>query len=130
MTTPVDQASANQALKAQVDSDRTTVEGILERWVPQIASSADGSTVPAYLLKFHMNVTNAQATYSRVVILQSSDFTSFRLRDHYVAVVAETFSSSDGALGWCRDHGRAVPDSCFAKIISRRLGPTDTTKTK
>jgi len=129
-TTPVDHESTSRALSARVSSDGPAVEDILDRWVPQIASSADGSSGPVDLRKFHRNVAEFDASYSTVVLVQSSDFTSFKIGAHYVALVSETFSSSDGALQWCRNHRRPVPDSCFAKIVSRRQGPSETTKTK
>lgn len=121
---PVDrEEEARQELERLVAADEARVDSqMLDRWIPQVSSKqvgleADGIVYDYAAILDHF--TMLEASLGDLMIIDSADYPSFELQGWYVGLAAESFGSSDGALGWCASHGMADRNLCFAKLVSR-----------
>jgi hypothetical protein len=127
--TPSDEASAQTALRQQVDTDRAQAESLGERWVPQLSSKnhglvADGTTYDYRAI--WADFTTTRQSYPSALLLWSGDYTSFTKGDFWVTVVSTSFGSGAEANDWCvAEHLDA--DHCFAKLVSHSHGPKGST---
>lgn len=122
--TPVDREDeALQELERLVAADEERVDSqMLDRWIPQVSSKrlgleADGIVYDYAAILDHF--TGLEESLGDLMIINSADYPSFELQGWYVGLAAESFGSSDGALGWCASHGMADRNRCFAKLVSR-----------
>lgn len=106
--------------------------GMLDRWIPQISSKqvgleADGIVYDNQAILDHF--TELRQRFGDLVVINSSDFSSFELDGWYVALAPQSFGTSEEALGWCASNGMPTRDACFAKFVSRTVpytpGTTD-----
>jgi hypothetical protein len=94
---------------------------VIDRWVPQISSKRpdvplpDGTVWTALaILEDHRSW---REQFPRVRLLWSGDYSTFAMTDYWVTIVAVSFDTPEGALGWCDAH--ALPgEDCYAKLIS------------
>ncbi|MDN5919804.1 MAG: hypothetical protein L0I76_32685 [Pseudonocardia sp.] len=120
--------SATGNLDRTVASDRATVDGIEDRWVPQLSAKRDGLVIDgrrydaAAILEDHLSL---RARYPSAVLLWSGDYLSFRSNGYWVTVLAQPAASSTEANRWCDANGFAR-DACYAKLVSRSSGPSGT----
>jgi hypothetical protein len=121
--------SAAELLDESVTADRPQVEALVDSWVPQLMAARPGSTVDGVLDdtdEILRRVAELRTRFPAVLLLRSNDYTSFRLPDHYIAVMPLTSASAADAIAWCaaQDLG---PDDCFAKRLSHSSTPSDST---
>lgn len=121
-TAPKDpDAAALAELTATADAQRSKVEGLVGRWVPQIDSKRHGMTdVEGVAFWGHEQILDNYRSYlgrfPDALLVRSDDFATFE-PGYWVVLVPDAFSDYDGALGWCRDEG-FDRDHCFAKLVS------------
>jgi hypothetical protein len=123
------ESSANSALEAQVATDRSTVDGLVGQWVPQLSAKrdglvADGITYDDQAILAHFS--SLQTRDSSAVMLWSGDWPVFNGSDFWVVVHAQGFSTAAAANAWCSEQGWSA-DDCFAKKLSHSGGPAGTT---
>ena len=124
-------AAVPEQLETHVaDGTRIAEERLEGRWVVQLSAKkpgleADGRTWDdeAILEEFEEN----RRRHPEAVLLWSGDWSSFRLADFWVTVLAEPYDDPDEALATCRDLG-LDRDHCFAKKLSTSEGPDGTTE--
>lgn len=127
-TTLDPERAARAEFHDQLVIGRERADEIADSWVPQLSSKklgiTDNTTGVTYdtwqslIDDFEQN----ERRYGDVVLLSASDWSSFRDPTLYVTVVAETFSTPEGANAWCDDQGIA-PNNCFAKYVSDSVPP-------
>lgn len=138
-TTAAPVQSVDREEEAHQEIDRLVAEGeqrvdaqMGDRWIPQVSSKrlgleADGITYSYQDILNHF--TQLRQRFGDLIVINSSDFSSFELQGWYVALAPETFGSSQEALGWCSSRGMNDRNLCFAKLVSRTLpyspGTTD-----
>ncbi|SMY12127.1 hypothetical protein BJEO58_01721 [Brevibacterium jeotgali] len=123
-------ATAGEQLDAHVTAGtRVAEQRLTDQWVVQLSAKkpgleANGRTwdEEAILEEFQEN----QGRHPEAVLLWSGDWSSFRLGDFWVTVLAEPYDSPDEALAMCTDMG-LDRDNCFAKRLSTSEGPDGTT---
>lgn len=123
-------ATADEQLSAHVtDGTRVAEEQLADQWVVQLSAKkpgleANGRTWDdqAILEEFEEN----QRRHPEAILLWSGDWSSFRLADFWVTVLAEPYDSPDEALATCTNLG-LDRDNCFAKKLSTSEGPDGTT---
>jgi hypothetical protein len=124
-----DETSARTSLQQQVDTDRTQVETLVGKWVPQLSSKsyglvADGRTYDYGAIRADFTAT--RQSYPSALLLWSGDYTSYTKGDFWVTVASSSFGSGAEANAWCvAEHLDA--DHCFAKLISHSHGPKGST---
>ncbi|NMO92283.1 hypothetical protein [Actinomycetospora sp. TBRC 11914] len=121
--------SSSAALEAQVASDRSTVEGLVGEWVPQLSAKkdglvADGITYDDAAILAHF--TTLQGRDPSAVMLWSGDWPVFNGGNFWVVVHPQGFSTAAAANAWCDAQGFSS-DDCFAKKLSHSGGPAGTT---
>lgn len=112
------------------DGTRIAHERLEGQWVVQLSAKkedleANGRTWDdeAILEEFEEN----QRRHPEAVLLWSGDWSSFRLGDFWVTVLAEPYDDPADALATCRNLG-LDRDNCFAKKLSTSEGPDGTTE--
>ena len=123
-------ATAGEQLDAHVtDGTRIAEEQLSDQWVVQLSAKKPGLEADertwdeeAILQEFEEN----QRRHPEAVMLWSGDWSSFRLADFWVTVLAEPYDSPDEALATCTNLG-LDRDNCFAKKLSKSEGPEGTT---
>lgn len=115
---PVDSSAALQAL---ADTDRSTVASLQGYWVPQLSSKRAGMVIDGTTWDDDMvldHVRSMAGSYPDVLLLNSSDYSSFRTGGLWVLVEGQGFTTSDAANAWC-DQQSIGADDCFAKRIAQ-----------
>lgn len=123
-------ATAGEQLDAHVtDGTRIAEQQLTDQWVVQLSAKKPGLEAnertwdeEAILEEFEEN----QRRHPEAVLLWSGDWSSFRLGDFWVTVLAEPYDSPDEALATCTNMG-LDRDNCFAKKLSTSDGPDGTT---
>ena len=104
---------------------------MMDTWVPQVSSKyvgleADGIIYDEIsILQNHRNLVDRYSP-TRVALLYSSDYSTFRNDGFWVSIALEPFSTPEGANGWCDQMG-IPPDHCFAKFLSRTASDSGAT---
>lgn len=122
---------AAEQLKELARNDHATVASKLDgHWVVQLSAKQVGLTTEqqtwtdeAILEEFE----TLRAQHPEALLLNSSQWSSFRLEDYWITVLNEPFDDPEAALAKCRELG-IDRDNCFAKKISSTEGPEGTTK--
>lgn len=122
--------TASEQLDAHVtDGTRIAEQRLTDQWVVQLSAKKPGLEAnertwdeEAILEEFEEN----QRRHPEAVLLWSGDWSSFRLGDFWVTVLAEPYDSPDEALATCTNMG-LDRDNCFAKKLSTSDGPDGTT---
>lgn len=123
-------ATAGEQLGAHVTDGTLVAERQLtDRWVVQLSAKKPGLEADertwdeeSILEEFEEN----QRRHPEAILLWSGDWSSFRLADFWVTVLAEPYDSPDEALATCTNLG-LDRDNCFAKKLSTSEGPDGTT---
>lgn len=123
-------ATAGEQLGAHVtDGTRIAEQQLTDQWVVQLSAKKPGLEADqrtwdeeAILEEFEEN----QRRHPEAILLWSGDWSSFRLGDFWVTVLAEPYDSPDEALATCTNMG-LDRDNCFAKKLSTSEGPDGTT---
>lgn len=95
-------------------------------WLPQLSSKRVGMEVDGWyfdnaaILADHLAL---RSSYANVRLVWSGDWVTFSAQDFWVTLVAEPFTSPEGANTWCDNHGIGR-DDCYAKRLST-TGPGD-----
>lgn len=116
-------AAALDALATIIDSDRPTVDGHLDRWVPQISAKRDGLRWEGVdyglpeILELHRRLDDRYGA----LLVSGSDYV-FRIDDApmngwFITIVDESYPTPDGALEWCRINS-IDRNNCAAKLIT------------
>ncbi|MCD2193762.1 hypothetical protein LQ327_10270 [Actinomycetospora endophytica] len=122
-------SSASATLAAQVASDRSTVEGLVGQWVPQLSSKRDGTVADGITYDDDSILTHFSSLQARdpsAVLLYSGDWPVFNGPDYWVVVHAQGFSTAAAANAWCDAQGYST-DDCLAKKLSHTGGTSGTT---
>lgn len=122
---------AAEQLKELAQNDHATVASKLDgHWVVQLSAKQVGLTTEqqtwtdeAILEEFEA----LRAQHPEAVLLNSSQWSSFRLEDYWITVLNEPYDDPEAALTKCQELG-IDRDNCFAKKISSTEGPEGTTK--
>ena len=122
-------AAASASLQAIVEADRSTVEGVVGSWVPQLSAKhegtkADGITYDDSSILAHYS--SLAARYPSAALLWSGDWPVFNGSDYWVVVYPQSFATADAANAWCDAQGFSV-DDCLAKKLSHSGGPAGST---
>lgn len=110
---------ADNALRATASTDRGSVEALTGYWVPQLSSKRAGMVIDGVTWDDDMILAHARTLagqYPEVLLLNSSDYSSFRTGGLWVLVIGTGYASSDAANAWCDRQGIGA-DDCFAKRI-------------
>ncbi|MDT7741011.1 MAG: hypothetical protein QOE59_89 [Actinomycetota bacterium] len=124
--------SASSALAAQVASDRSTVEGLVGQWVPQLSAKRDGLGADGItydddaILAHYVSVAGRDPS---AVLLFSGDWPVFNGSDFWVVVDPRGFATAAAANAWCDAQGYSA-DDCYAKKLSHSGGPSGTAVTR
>jgi hypothetical protein len=124
--------SAAAGLAAQVASDRSTVDGLVGQWVPQLSAKRDGLVADGITYDDDAILTHWSTLTGRdpsAVMLYSGDWPVFNGSDFWVVVHPQGFSTAAAANAWCAAQGYAA-DDCYAKKLSHSGGPAGTTVTR
>ncbi|GLZ52987.1 hypothetical protein [Actinomycetospora sp. NBRC 106378] len=121
--------TAGASLQGLVEADRSTVEGVVGTWVPQLSAKhegtkADGITYDDASILDHYSALAAR--YPSAALLWSGDWPVFNGSDYWVVVYPQSFPTAAGANAWCDAQGFAA-DDCLAKKLSHSGGPAGTT---
>lgn len=121
---PVDrEEEARQEIEALVvDGEQRVDGGMLERWIPQVSSKRPGLEADGIVYDYEAildHFSGLRQRFGDLILVNSSDFTSFEQDGWYVALAPQAFGSSDQALGWCSGQGMNDRNLCFAKFVSR-----------
>jgi serine/threonine-protein kinase len=122
-------SSASASLAAQVAADRSTVEGLVGQWVPQLSSKRDGLVADGITYDDDAILTHYSSLLARdpsAVMLYSGDWSVFNGSDYWVVVHPQGFSTAAAANAWCGAQGYSA-DDCFAKKLSHSGGVSGTT---
>lgn len=122
-------SSASASLAAQVAEDRSTVEGLVGQWVPQLSSKRDGLVADGITYDDDAILAHYSSLLARdpsAVMLYSGDWSVFNGSDYWVAVHPQGFSTAAAANAWCDAQGYST-DDCFAKKLSHSGGVSGTT---
>jgi hypothetical protein len=123
-------ADPGQALRTQQQADAAAVEGLVDRWVPQLSAKKAGMTVggrtydDAAVLADHREL---RGTHPDAVLAWSGDWSSFRGQDFWITVINRPFPSAEAANAWCAQAGIGS-DDCYAKRLSRTGGYAENTR--
>lgn len=119
-----------EALRAQQRTDAAALDGLVDRWVPQLSAKKAGMTVggrtydDAAVLADHQEL---RRTHPDAVLAWSGDWSSFRGQDFWITVVNRPFPSAEAANAWCQRAGIGA-DDCYAKRLSRTGGYAENTR--
>jgi hypothetical protein len=122
-------ASASASLAAQVASDRSTVEGLVGQWVPQLSSKRDGLVADGITYDDDAILAHYSSLLARdpsAVMLYSGDWPVFNGNDYWVVVHPQGFSTAAAANAWCDAQGYST-DDCLAKKLSHSGGTSGST---
>ena len=125
-------STASSALAAQVASDRSTVEGLVGQWVPQLSAKRDGLVADGITYDDDAILAHWSALTTRdpsAVMLYSGDWPVFNGSDFWVVVHPQGFATAAAANAWCDAQGYSA-DDCYAKKLSHSGGPSGTTVTR
>ncbi|GAA4826957.1 hypothetical protein GCM10023201_12160 [Actinomycetospora corticicola] len=122
-------SAAAATLQGLVESDRSTVEGVVGSWVPQLSAKhegtkADGITYDDASILSHYS--SLAARYPSAAVLWSGDWPVFNGSDYWVVVYPQSFTTAAAANAWCDAQGFPA-DDCLAKKLSHSGGPAGTT---
>jgi serine/threonine-protein kinase len=124
---PVD--TALQQLRQLAAGDRYVVRSEAEDlWVPQLSSKRPGVVDDdlvwndALTLQEHLRLREQYGAK----LLWSGDWSVFNGSNWWVTIAPITFTTSDGALQWCRSEG-FDRDHCLAKLVSTTHGTSGST---
>ncbi|MGC4989841.1 PQQ-binding-like beta-propeller repeat protein [Nocardia salmonicida] len=130
------QRFALDALRAQADADRPSVQGNLaDRWLPQLSSKQLGLVAPdtdgrivtwsaSEILNQHLRL---RVQYPEVRLVWSDEWRTFDLHGWWVTIAGTTFGDPNAANSWCDARNIAI-DECFAKLISNTRDSKGTTQ--
>ncbi len=121
---------AYTGLRSTQAADSSSVQtDVADRWVPQLSSKQVGLVAEGKTWQ-NTDILQAQfdyrARFPESRLLWSGDWSSFSVTDWWITVVAVPFSNAAGANAWC-DSQRLAIDQCFAKKVTNRSGPEQTT---
>jgi hypothetical protein len=118
---PTSESTSGSQLRAIAASDQPVVlNGLAERWVPQLSSKrtemvAEGRTwTDAMILSEHQQL---RGSYPGVRLLWSRDWSTFSDSNFWVTIAGTPFATAEQALAWCTSSG-FDRDHCYAKLIS------------
>lgn len=120
---------APRTLGQQAAADRAAVRKLVDRWVPQLSSTAPGAVVDGVRrdeARILADFRQLRERYPDAALVRSGDYRSFAEAGRWVVVLARGFASADAANAWCDRQGFR-PDDCFAKRLSRTGGPSANT---
>lgn len=125
-------SAAAAALTWQETKDYDTiVSRVNGMWVPQISSKRPGLVLNGETWDNRMvweHYLRTRAVYPDALLLNSDSWSVFDAGGHWwVIIVAEPYSTPEGANGWCDAQGISK-DDCFAKQISVGGSSKGTTK--
>jgi serine/threonine protein kinase len=103
----------------QVAADRTDVEGLVDTWVPQLASIPLDRSESEIMKQFQ----TLQAQHANALMLRSGDYSSFLSKNYYVIVLGQSYPSSSAVNAWCKSSPYG-PTDCYAKRL-RHTGTPD-----
>lgn len=123
-------APASASLQAIVEADRSTVEGVVGTWVPQLSAKregtkADGITYDDASILAHYS--SLAANYPSASLLWSGDWPVFHGTDYWVVIYPQSFATADAANAWCDAQGFPA-DDCMAKRLAHSGGPAGSSK--
>ena len=121
---------AGEQLNAQVEvGTRIAQDDLADEWVVQLSAKKPGLEASGktwaeedILAEF----TENQRRHPEAILLWSGDWSSFRLDDFWVTVLAQPYDTPEEALETCRNLG-LDRDNCFAKKLSTSERPDGTT---
>jgi hypothetical protein len=122
-------SSASASLAAQVASDRSTAEGLVGQWVPQLSSKRDGTVADGITYDDDAILAHYSSLLARdpsAVMLYSGDWPVFNGSDYWVVMHSQGFPTAAAANAWCDAQGYSA-DDCLAKKLSHSGGPSGTT---
>jgi hypothetical protein len=122
-------SSASASLAAQVAADRSTANGLVGQWVPQLSSKRDGTVADGITYDdaaIYAHYSSLLARDPSAVLLYSGDWPVFNGPDYWVVVHAQGFSTAAAANAWCDAQGYSA-DDCLAKKLSHTGGTSGTT---
>jgi hypothetical protein len=123
------EATAGEQLTAEVDEGTLIAQDRLaEQWVVQLSAKKPGLEANGRTWAEEdilAEYTENQRRHPEAILLWSGDWTSFRLSDFWVTVLAEPYDTPEEALETCRNLG-LDRDNCFAKKLSTSEGPDGT----
>jgi hypothetical protein len=118
---PASESTSGSQLRALAASDQLVVlNGLAERWVPQLSSKRtemvdEGRTwTDAMILNEHLQL---RGSYPGVRLLWSGDWSTFSDSNFWVTIAGTGFATAEQALAWCTSGG-FDRDHCYAKLIS------------
>ena len=126
---PTSTETAGEALQRQQAADRPTAEGLVGEWLPQISSKTEGLITAGVTYddtQILADFERSRAAHPDAILVQSSDFTTFRQPGFWVTLIAQGFTTADGANAWCNRYSYNAND-CFAKRLSHTDGPSGNT---
>ncbi len=126
---PPSPTDPDSALQQEADTDSPTADSLVGAWIPQVSSKkvglvADGITYDDAAI--WADFQQSKNAHSDAILVRSAAYTSFRLPDYWVTVIAERFATATDANSWCSQNGYGVND-CFAKRLSHTDGPPGNT---
>ncbi len=131
-TTLDPEAAALAELRDRVEQDEDTfaARGLEDTFVPQLSAKQLGTSDDGIIYSYEdivAHIEDLENAFGEVLVLSSSDYSSFEAPGFFVMMVPESFGSGEGALGWCFDHGLTDKNDCFAKFVSRTEPSSDFT---
>jgi serine/threonine-protein kinase len=129
LTEPVDDTAVRAELDRQVAVDRPAAEALVGNWIPQLSAKRPGLVVNSTtfdLMGVLRDFRALQARYPEVLLLYSSDYSSFRFDDFWITVMPLPQPDGETANAWCDSQGIGLED-CYAKLISHTQGYEEST---
>lgn len=124
VTTATGEASAQAELQQLVSSDHTSVEQLVGSWVPELSAKKIGMVVNGQTYDYQAILADYQqqsAAHPGALLLQSGDYSNFRLTGFYVTVAPQSFSAPSDANSWC-DNQNIDAGDCYAVRIMHTGG--------
>lgn len=131
-TTLDPEAAALLELQDRVEQDEATFasRGLEDTFVPQLSAKQLGTSDDGIIYSYEdivAHIQDLENAYGEVLVLNSSDYTSFEAPGYFVMMIPESFGSGEGALDWCFGQGLTDKNDCFAKFVSRTEPSSDFT---
>lgn len=116
--------------KAADDGTEQALAELDEHWVVQLSAKREGLEAEGKTWSdadMLAELAENERRYGDVILIRSSEFSTFDDDSYLVTVLAEPYDTSDEALEKCRDFG-LDRDHCLAKKLSQTDGPEGATK--
>jgi serine/threonine-protein kinase len=116
-------------LQQQAAADSATAESLVGTWVPQVSSKRDGLVADGITYDdaaIWADFERSRNDHGNAILVNSSDYTSFRLPGYWVTLIAQPYPSAGEANAWCNQEGYDV-NNCYAKRLSHTDGATGNT---